>query len=181
MKKINRTSKAISISAYIFVLTIFNVSFSAVGSELPDDVKNLVEKRQQAVNRINSVFVEELKKLKLNYTRTGNLNTANAIVSLVEQYEVVNDADEDQDMSSLLKNTTWAWFRNESVTFLDNGRARWSYNDQESFSWRITNQKARVVSGITPRGVNYKITFSKCFTKGTILENNRERLTNIMK
>jgi hypothetical protein len=72
------------------LLLISSISYIC-GSELPNDAIELVKKRDKAVKAIDERLVDELDKLKLNYTRKGDLDSANAIVALIEQYSSMDD------------------------------------------------------------------------------------------
>lgn len=63
----------------------------AYGAELPDEARQLLEKRTEAVKAIDHRFVEELEKLKVAHTKRGKLDSANAIVALIAQYRVDQD------------------------------------------------------------------------------------------
>ena len=57
--------------------------------ELPDDVQRLIDKRGEAIAQIDLKFVKELEKLKTKYTKAGDLDSANAIVALIEKTPVM--------------------------------------------------------------------------------------------
>lgn len=56
-----------------------------LGSELPQSVRLLVEKRQIAISKVNMAFVQELEKLKVNYTKASDLENANLIADLIRR------------------------------------------------------------------------------------------------
>lgn len=168
----------------LFLLLIYITLSHA--QELPTDVKNLLEKRNTAVSAIDKRLVEKLEKLKFNYTRRGDLDSANAIVELIAKYkpeDAVEAKDEKigEEMKNKLIGTKWVWFRGETITFMDNGRALWNHNNRQSFTWEVTDEKKRVISGITPRGREYKIQFFANFAKGEITEGAVTRQTMIIK
>ena len=55
------------------------------GAELPHQVQALVEKRQSAISKINVVFIQELERIKINYTKAGDLDNANLVAGLITQ------------------------------------------------------------------------------------------------
>jgi hypothetical protein len=55
------------------------------GAELPHQVRALVEKRQSAINKINLAFIQELEKIKVDYTKAGDLENANLVAGLITQ------------------------------------------------------------------------------------------------
>lgn len=95
-------------------------------SELPDDVQRLIDKRSEAVAQINLKFVRELEKLKIKYTKAGDLDSANAIVALIEKTPVkdVNSVPADPEFDG----TSWA-FHNKAgklgeLEFLAGGKIK---------------------------------------------------------
>lgn len=56
--------------------------------ELPNDVQLLVSKRNAAIAKIDHTFIEELEKLKVKYTKAGELESANATVALIDKFRV---------------------------------------------------------------------------------------------
>lgn len=74
--------------------------------ELPDDLQRLIEKRGEAIAQIDLKFVKELEKLKTKYTKAGDLDSANAIVALIEKTPVkLSDA---VSADPQFDGTTWA-------------------------------------------------------------------------
>ncbi|MDP0490786.1 MAG: hypothetical protein Q7Q71_07040 [Verrucomicrobiota bacterium JB023] len=57
-----------------------------MGSGLSHDVQQLISKRDRAVERIDQKLIEELEKLKVKYTKAGDLESANKTVELIEKY-----------------------------------------------------------------------------------------------
>lgn len=52
--------------------------------ELPFDAKRLIQKRDTAFNRINEGLKRELEKLKVKYTKRGDLESANKISDYIK-------------------------------------------------------------------------------------------------
>jgi len=165
----------------VFLLFLFFIGVSHA-DEIPSNAKSLLEKRDNAVRVIDRRLVEELEKLKVIYTKRGDLNAANAIVELIGKYKTdEGDENVDKDMKTTLIGTKWVWFRHETITFADNDKAFFNSNDQQLFTWKITDEKERIISGTTPSGRAYKMKFSKNFKKVRIFDGAVERDTNIMK
>lgn len=57
-------------------------------NELPSDAKWLTAKRAEAIEKIDRTYVKELEKLKVKYTKKGDLDSANAIVALMEDKSI---------------------------------------------------------------------------------------------
>jgi hypothetical protein len=72
--------------SHCFHLLLLTTLVSA--GELPDDVQRLIDKRGEAIAQIDLKFVKELEKLKTKYTKVGDLDSANAIVALIEKTPV---------------------------------------------------------------------------------------------
>jgi hypothetical protein len=51
-------------------------------------VQNLIKKRDEAVSQIDITFVRELEKMKLKYTKLGDLESANKIVDLIARHAI---------------------------------------------------------------------------------------------
>jgi hypothetical protein len=68
------------------ILILLSAVFS-MGEELPIDIQSLLNKRNQAVAKIDQTLVQELEKLKVKYTKAGELDSANATVVLIENYK----------------------------------------------------------------------------------------------
>ena len=79
------------------------------GEELPSDVQRLFGKRNEAIAKIDRTFVNELEKLKVKYTKKGDLDSANAIVTLIEQFRIEED---DPDPLSEVFGKTFSWSAN---------------------------------------------------------------------
>jgi hypothetical protein len=94
---------------YIFFIT--SLSFGAIsGNELPPDVQRLVSQRDAAVSKIDRVFVDQLDKLKVQYTKEGNLEAANATVTLIKKFRIVEDKEDNQSESlSDIFGKTFSW------------------------------------------------------------------------
>jgi hypothetical protein len=73
----------------ICFLSSLSVAFS-LEKEFPSDVQWLVSKRNEAVARIDQTFVEELGKLKVKYTKAGDLENANTVAALIKQTKESN-------------------------------------------------------------------------------------------
>ena len=56
-----------------------------LGAEIPQPVRSLLEKRQDAIDKINLVFIRELEKIKIDYTKAGDLENANLVLDFINQ------------------------------------------------------------------------------------------------
>lgn len=83
-KKLNTMKATINRHPICYCYLLALATF-APAKELPEDVQILINKRDNAISQINIKFVEELEKLKVKYTKSGDLDSANAIVALIEK------------------------------------------------------------------------------------------------
>lgn len=52
---------------------------------LPPDVQRILDQRAAAIAKIDEAYLNELKRLKINYTKMGDLETANKLVELEKE------------------------------------------------------------------------------------------------
>lgn len=150
-----RIHKVMKTLAYICLAISLCIEFS-VGEEFPSEVQGLISKRNEAVTRIDRTFVAELEKLKVKYTKAGDLESANKTVKLIENYakEIVESAPSDAEFD----NTFWE-FRNKShlgnLEFLPGGKIRsseypdstWTRIDKDTIRFEYAADKKAVVAG----------------------------------
>jgi hypothetical protein len=72
---------------YIAITALGVCSQFVTAQELPYDVKVLEQQRNQAVAKIDATYRTELEKMKIKYTKLGDLETANKIASLLKNLE----------------------------------------------------------------------------------------------
>ena len=70
-------------SLIVVFLPLALMSTISLGAELPQEALRLVELRKKAIENIDKQFVGELEKVKITYTKKGDLDSANAIVTLI--------------------------------------------------------------------------------------------------
>lgn len=141
---------------YIGLLSSLFVGHSA-GEDLPSDVQWLVTKRNEAVAKIDRTFVDELEKLKVKYTKAGDLESANRTVKLIEEYplQIAESTLTDAEFDG----TFWE-FRNKShlgnLEFLPGGKIRsseypgssWSRIDKNTIRFEyVADKKAGIAGG----------------------------------
>ena len=68
------------IATFLPLALISTISF---GAELPQEARRLIDARAKAIENIDKQFVGELEKIKIAYTKKGDLESANAIVNLI--------------------------------------------------------------------------------------------------
>jgi hypothetical protein len=138
-----------------FLSSLF-VGYSS-GQDLPGDVEWLISKRKEAVAKIDRTLVDELEKLKIKYTRAGDLESANETVKVIENYSkekaeaTPSDAEFDQ--------TSWD-FRNKShlgnLEFLPGGKIKsseypgssWTRIDKDTIRFEyLADEKSGIAGG----------------------------------
>ena len=161
------------------LFTFFTAVSLVHASELPSDAKSLLIKRHHAVEKIDQKLTQELEKLKVSYTKRGDLDSANAIVLLMAKVDSKDGGSlaGKLSMEDYLVGTTWTWYKREKITLLANGKARWSHNGKEVFTWSVLSQTSRTISGKTSTGNRYRIAFNESFDKGKINESGKDRAT----
>jgi hypothetical protein len=71
-------------------------------------------------------------------------------------------------LTNQLVNTKWIWYSGETLTFLPDGKAKWSLGDA-LWPWKITNAGRRVIEGVNmSRGTKFTITFDHNLKTGAI-------------
>jgi hypothetical protein len=70
------------------------VTFVQAEEVLPPDVQRVVDQRAAAVAKIDKIYLQELEKLKVTYTKQGNLEVANTVMKLIEAVEMPTVAKE---------------------------------------------------------------------------------------
>ena len=93
-------------------ICIATFSFIGVvtGEELPRDVRDLLSKRNKAVAKIDRIFIGELEKLKVNYMKKGDLDSANSVATLIEKHRIdgVQEVEAADPLSEVL-GKTYSW------------------------------------------------------------------------
>ncbi len=63
---------------------------ASFAGELPPEAQRLVNQRNDAIQKIDEKLVDELEKVKVKYTKSGDLDSANSIVKLIESLDIQN-------------------------------------------------------------------------------------------
>ena len=63
----------------IIIISIFALVIPSWSEDLPDEANRLRDQRAEAISKINSKYLEELEKIKIKFTKAGNLEKAMAI------------------------------------------------------------------------------------------------------
>jgi hypothetical protein len=155
----------------------------------PPELAALRKEYKRALADDKQRYTEELQKLEGVAISTNNPRLAGAVRREIadladspakpERLERNSGADE---LNAKLVGTTWAWYGDEKITFLADGRARWSKDNSEAFTWKVISANPLKVDGTTWNGTHYTITFEDGTTSGEIFEQGApERLTMVAK
>ena len=151
-----------TISLIVAILTqTYSTSF---GAEQPRQLQILIEKHQEATGKVDKAFFEELQKLKTNYTKAGDLESANAVVAVIEGKSVAPQSIEKHaSLHNKIVNTTWEYHhKSATVTFdlkesnLLRGRGTWG-----DAKWRVISDNEIIIEHTS--GAKMVMTFDKLF------------------
>jgi hypothetical protein len=87
-RQIHRSDKEMKVAIVTIVTAAFLLPITRAAETLPLDVQRVMDQRAAASDKIDRIYLQDLEKLKVNYTKNGDLNTANKIASL--KYEIVS-------------------------------------------------------------------------------------------
>jgi hypothetical protein len=131
----------------IQILLVFSLVSRAGASEIPNDARLLLEKREEAVKAIDRRLVEELEKLKVAHTKRGDLESANAIVALIKQYQA--DLGIAKDEPSQIARLVGVWRRDTDKTTLQfnpDGTGMWNNRDMFRVSYNAKSDQFEIKS-----------------------------------
>ena len=171
---IMKQMRLIKTASLIQILFVFSIVSLASGSELPSDARLLLEKREKAVKAIDQRLVEELEKIKVAHTKRGDLESANAIMELIQSI----DGDVE---SKYLKKLVGTWKRDTDGTFFEfDGRGGGMWNGRDAFTvtydvekrqytvmakiwtnYLVTGSNPMTLNGIPPNPYNYVLRKTK--------------------
>ena len=84
--------------------------------------------------------------------------------------ECVDSHEQTSGLAALLAGSSWTWWNSEIITFLECGRALWSYSSSAAFTWSVHEETQRSVTGNTPKGLMFRIDFNEDLDQGLIFE-----------
>ena len=136
---------------------------------------------QKSIEADKERYVQQLEQLKPTALFTNNSSLADAISKEIASLgsPVAATADipgTDSAAADLitqkLSNTTWQWWRGQTITFLPDGQARWNVSNSEAFTWKVVETTPPAVMGKKLTGTKYKIIFDPALQSGKITEGN---------
>ena len=88
-----------------------------------------------------------------------------------------SDATQNSAVRRRLLNTKWKWWEDQTLTFLADGKAKWS-GGGEPWPWKVDDVERRVISAENKdRKRTFTITFDSDFKTGVILGDEGQRTT----
>jgi len=98
----------------IFILVVLSSTVLHAADPIPLELELLQDQRDQKIDEINRIYKEQLEKLKIKYTKQGNLDAANKVVEILKMLPI----------SSLPeKETRWKWGSGGELVLKPNGIA----------------------------------------------------------
>ena len=124
---------------------------------LPKQVESLIKQRSEAMRKIDDTYCRELKRLKIVYTKKGDLDTANAILNLIGKIE-----SEGFDSEILNKKWTWRTAReNAGNWFKLNSDGTGVFSASQSIRWRKTGLLSIEMTFVAKRGKKATLEWSE--------------------
>ncbi len=154
--------------------------------DLPLSLQTMRKSYLAATERAAAAFAPRIQMLNDEYLRALKFLEVKAVTNpelakqiAIEKANLTSHAPA-ASLSERLINTTWKWWGTETITFLPGGKARWSYSNHDSFTWKQT--RSNKIEGTTEKGGVFSITFSPNFTTGKLLEDKKpERDVELLK
>jgi len=123
------------------ILTTLTILIGAATAvELPYDIKKLQIQRAQRIAEIDRTYLRELEKLKLTYTKAGNLEVVVVVERLIKELDPGDLPKTDGDLQTFLQGTAWEFDKGRTITFGKNGKLKKSWGVLEP-KWRVKGMK----------------------------------------
>ena len=119
---------------------------------LPSELASLQEKRERKIAEIDRIYLQELEKLKITYTKRGDLESANLVVSIIAALTKGTDGE-----NWMEKDTRWLWGSGGELVLRKNGTASHTGWNRPG-SWRKKDDHTILLDG--PHG-SIRITFDE--------------------
>lgn len=147
---------------WITVTLLATITGSASSEPIPRAAQNLLDKRDQAVSRIDLQLNEELSKVKSQAMRNGDLPEANAIASLIDSLKKTPA----NYVPDPMVNTVWNFLgvRHQKInefTFLTGGKvkcestynnATWRRLDENNILFSYGTDESHIVFRVSDAG-----------------------------
>jgi len=150
---------------FLLIVTILSQTYSTLlAADQPQMLQTLVEKHNEAIRKVDKVFIEELQKLKTSYTKAGDLDSANAVVAVIEGIPVATQPNKgSKKLYDKIINTTWNYHHKSAIVNFEfkeanllRGRTVWG-----DAKWRVISDSEIIIEH--PNGAKMVMTFDKSF------------------
>lgn len=88
----------------ITAIVISSYFFQICAAATPPEIEALQAQRSRKIDEINRIYQQELEKIKLKYTKLGNLDAANIAAALIKSLDAEMPAEKRVE-----KDTRWIW------------------------------------------------------------------------
>ena len=154
--------------AILLLATVVSLPLMRAEEPLPPDVQRVVDQRTAAIAKIDTIYRQELEKLKVNYTKQGNLAAANVIVGLL-QGERPTGSQAEESVEDFLKGEWFYQWDGESKKYkrsfnatamIDKDGVRYSWNFKDGLvviEWGPGRYEKLTIDRVEPnvlRGLN---------------------------
>ena len=127
---------------------------SAIGEAPPAELAAAHARYEAAVavatKPLKERYLEELKRMKEKalFDRKADL-----AVAIDTEIKVLGGAPvTGADLRGRLTNTTWKWWDTETITFLPENKIRWSHDQTQLWTWKVTDPAKRIIEGNCSKG-----------------------------
>ena len=163
----------------------------AVQSPLEKEFAQLQEQHEKALlagaEAVNRRHLAALESLLSRARQSGDTQATNRISAELQRLRFAIQVTSEpanltaDGLTAFLVGTKWAWFGEETLTFLADGKVMWSH-DQTTWPWNVANAKNLVIAARnTKLERNFTITFDRNLQTGTIEGDNATRKTQLIK
>jgi hypothetical protein len=171
------------------ILTLFLLACApftyAQGTDtnIPPDLAAARTRYQDALTNVKNRYLQELQKLKADAVVENNSELVDAVTKEIASLGGTDtgsaDAGADLDgtegptiesLTARLTNTTWAWFNDQTITFLRNGMAKWSNIAAATFTWSVVSASPPTIQGKSGDGTAYKMVLDANLRTGQIFQ-----------
>ena len=115
-------------------LLIVLICIPSLRAELPEEAQRLIDMRKEAIEKIDKKFTDELEKIKITYTKRGDLDSANAILDLIRTVPLPIQFDTQFDGKWQFTAAKWSGIkelRDNGVCYLEGkAQGKWNQTDQ---------------------------------------------------
>jgi hypothetical protein len=152
-------------------------------TNVPPDLAAARAHYQDALDDAKRRYLQALEKLKADAVVANDSELVSAvskeIAAMGGNDTGPTDAASDLDgteaptiesLTARLTNTTWAWFNDQTLTFLRDGMAKWSDIGAATFTWSVVGASPPTIEGKSGDGTAYKMVLDANLRAGQIFQ-----------